>query len=232
MSTYSPALAESAATQTALEKVVSSPTLERITNVLEQHTSLLSTIKNAREGDEQTTIRTKEMFEAMLTGQHAVLDKIAESLNDKDRSGAMVEVLQQIRATQDEIAGSMVDARVVSSDIDELRAQLELANGNVIKAKVENEAMADKISEITSDRSRLREHVEDVEGKLDGARTKEADLSKELDKFMSARLAAETERDALAEALRNGMGETERLNGDIETLQREVRFFLVILADV
>lgn len=182
---------------------------------------MLSSIRDTVElgrGDEVHS-RTKEMYEAMLVGQHAILDRIAEAF---EGSASTAESLKRIKTVQDEMASSLIAVAAGRGDIDQLRAELEIANGRLIKAQTENEGLELNVRSLQHEAGQAREGLGGVQTQLDAALEREKAVKDELDTSQATRLAAERERDTLSEALRAGMADTERLNEELRDARKEV----------
>ena len=182
---------------------------------------MLSSIRDTLKLDRGDDVhgRTKEMYEAMLVGQHAILDRIAEAF---EGSAFTAESVKRIQTVQDEMASSLIDVATGRGDIDRLRAELEIANGRLIKAQTEKESLELKVMSLQQEAGQAREGLGGVQTQLDAALEREKAVKGELDTSQAARLAAERERDALSEALRAGMADTERLNEELSDARKEV----------
>jgi chromosome segregation ATPase len=181
----------------------------------------LSTIRDAGElhRDDWLQAQTKEPFEAVLEGQRSIFDKIAQAFESKVST---METLGRIMAVQDDIAGSLIDGRATQDKIDQLRKELEMVKGRLIKAQTENEGLESRMKSLAREAEQARGELEVVQIRLDAMMERERVVRNELDTSQATCSAAERERDALSEVLQADVAKKEMLIKEMEGLRGEV----------
>ena len=169
------------------------------------------------------TSRTDEMFTALLSGQHAMLDRFTTLTEDRDIEGKQlaeaVDALEIARAAADR------DKELVKKQDDlihSLRQQLAEARVQSRQNATErDELRAIKNKQHAAESALAQKHLE-LQSELDMAKKMSAGLGDELVGARSALHAAEAERDALASALGEAHGCREALERDVIDLRHQV----------
>ena len=184
---------------------------------------LLDQIKQQPDQGEEDATRAKEMFTALLSGQHAMLEKFSALTEDRNIEGhqlvAAADALQLARqaaekdrnlvrqkddlihALRQQLAEVKVTSRYVVAERDELRSAASAKGAEDKLAKQELESLRERLAMSERDR-------EAAEGKLYIA---QASLG-----------AAEKERDAIAGALGEAHGYREDIEREMVDLQHQV----------
>ncbi|OCF40826.1 hypothetical protein I317_05361 [Kwoniella heveanensis CBS 569] len=214
--------------------------MEQITCVLEEHTRLLTSIqekststqKGNNEEAELDQSRSKEVFAAILTGQHAILNKFDEitSAHNEDtaRLHEAISALQAQVITADELT------RTRSKHDDAIRAfkeELEDARISVSESRAQADVLRQRLIDTRQDRDDLRHELYAIKSRLEEAHSNERRMEGEVDGIVGRALAAELERDALAKAVAEARDSTDSLRAEIGEWKEEKESSRLALAE-
>ncbi len=162
-------------------------------------------------------------MEAILNGQQTILAQLSEpSISQAPDVTSSLKDIETIKSIQEEMAGSILALHAAQSDIDSVYAQFAEAKLASSRSELENESLKMRLQEMRIELNVLRETNEHLENKAKEHESSKTKTQRELGSVSAARIAAERERDALSEALRVGMAETERRTEEMDRLRREV----------
>ena len=192
---------------------------------LQLQTSLLDEIRHQQKQAPEHDHRSQEMFLAILTGQHAMLDKLAELSDGKTETWQAIDSIRlanlqtydqmaQNSAAQDQVA-------TLTDELEALRKTIIQLKGAATDARSEAGIYKSRLDDTRKERDALREELSHKSKRLQSLEIKVKDQETENDKQLAMRLAAEMERDTLCKNLLDVRDEFDKAVGELESARDE-----------
>ncbi|WVF72698.1 hypothetical protein IAT40_007516 [Kwoniella sp. CBS 6097] len=217
----------------AKSKSVNAGAIERVTSILEEHSQLLASFQARNTTDLQPEDddgdagldqpRSKEIVAAILTGQHAILEKfdeVASAHNDDT-----LQLHQAISALREQQAAAIraTDAKAEhEAMMQSLKTELEDARISISESRAQADVLRQRLVDTRQDRDDLRQELDATKSRLGEAQMNRRRVDGEVDGVVARALAAELERDALARAVSDGREEEESLWAELRGWKQEL----------
>ena len=203
---------------------MSHPALEHIADILERHSSLLDLLRetvheSVQGNDEAQSHRVREMFEAMLTGQHAMFDKLSEAAHGNDQ---VAETILSLHEAQQGFLKGTEEYNAQREEVEAIRAHVEATKADLSVERTEKDEFRRRLAQSESAKASVESRLAQKVHEMDMMETKDKTLQDEMVSVSAARLAAETERDALAKALREARDHMDSERAEVQAARQEV----------
>ncbi|ORX38598.1 hypothetical protein BD324DRAFT_368924 [Kockovaella imperatae] len=166
---------------------------------------MVETSEASAAAQRQHDYEAQEMFQAMLTGQHTMLEKLAELTISRDE---LLLVVETVRLEQAQLKHLVAKHASTEKEIAALKSQLEALqsrNEELVTARAEAASEAgihqSRLEDARQDCNALRADMAHQLSKLESSEARGRDQRAENDALLSDKLAAERERDALGKTL-------------------------------
>ena len=194
--------------------------LDRISQILEDHTALLDSIHQAAEDASSRSAFAREreavQHAELVEGQEILLAQVGKTVEAHEASRR---ILHDLQASQAQVG----DLR---STLEGMREELLMARGAVVQSNGEKNALAVRLSrledEYAQEKAALKAELADARSTIDRMSNSAAAANIQVDQLMATGAAAESERDALAEAFRSMRDKVWGLEERNDFLQQEV----------
>nr|XP_031860151.1 uncharacterized protein CI109_004516 [Kwoniella shandongensis]KAA5527223.1 hypothetical protein CI109_004516 [Kwoniella shandongensis] len=212
------------------------PILEKITAILEEHSRLLTSLHASTHqlSDEKTQpqstkeheveeTRSRELFTAILTGQHAILTKFDDVASTHlEDQGTLHEAIMALRAAEDAAEHRAHASRDQLTLIGALEAQLEERDGAVELSKKEKMMLEEELLHARMEKDQMRAQMEKLKRIVADAEVGGNKVRGESDSNSARAVAAEEERDALAKDVLEGRMVREKLEKELEAVNDQL----------
>ncbi|OCF57407.1 hypothetical protein L486_04865 [Kwoniella mangroviensis CBS 10435] len=210
--------------------------LERVASVLEEHSRLLTSLhdivnlpptptnQEAEEAhEEQSQTQSKDLFAAILTGQHAILSKFDEvastQISGSSTLSQAIEALQYTQQAAEQRAREEDSQRAI---ISALREEIEDNRISISESRAQADVLNQRLKDTRQDRDEMRAQTEGVMSQLESMSARQNKMEGELDGVVARALAAELERDALARSLTERRDLEDGLRSELREYQEQL----------
>lgn len=181
----------------------------------------------AQESKEDTS-RSDEMFTALLSGQHAMLDKFTAFSEDREVEGEqLVAAADALRIAREAAEKDRDLVKQKDDMIHALRQQLAEVKVSARTAAAERDELRTATAARASSEEGLRKELLDVKREVGEKKRAHEGMEEELTRARAGRQAAEAERDAIAGALGEAHGWREDTEAELTELRHQVSFRLL-----
>ncbi|WVW85743.1 hypothetical protein I302_107781 [Kwoniella bestiolae CBS 10118] len=205
--------------------------LERVTSILEEHSRLLSSLNDTvnvpatpqRVTEDQSQSQSKDLFAAILTGQHAILDKFDEVASSQlSGSSTITQAIEALQYAQNAAEQRAQEIDQQRSLISALREEIEDNRVTISESRAQADVLNQRLKDTRQDRDELRFQIEGMQVRVEGMSIKHNRLEGELDGVVARALAAELERDALARVINERRDEEDGLRSQLREYQEQL----------
>ncbi|WWC90815.1 uncharacterized protein L201_005752 [Kwoniella dendrophila CBS 6074] len=221
------------AMQAIADKVQDNPSqpdiLERVTSILEEHSRLLAALHETANQtstsvvDDNEISHSRDLFAAILTSQHAKLDKFDEvassQLSGSSTISQAIEALQYAQNAADQRSLNEAEQRTM---IVGLREEIQDKQNNLSESRAQYDILSQRLKDTRQDRDELRIQLDRMSIRMENMTIKQNRLEGELDGVIARALAAELERDALAKSLNDRRDTEDGLRSELRKYQGQL----------
>ncbi|WVQ99911.1 hypothetical protein IAU59_007054 [Kwoniella sp. CBS 9459] len=207
--------------------------MDRMTSILEEQSQILtslhdklrtSTPDHKQDGSANLeSSRSEEIFAAILTGQHAILDKFDEVATSQ--SDDALQLRQAISDLQVQQASASQQAQMNLENEESMRAleeELRDARISVSESRAQADVLKQRLIDTRQDRDDLRHELDETNLRLEEATMYRKRMEGESDGLVARALAAELERDALAKVVVEGRDIESSLRAELQEWKEEL----------
>ncbi|KAK4687954.1 hypothetical protein P7C73_g2169, partial [Tremellales sp. Uapishka_1] len=197
----------------------SDPVILRIAAVLEDHSEILQQLREPAHRAQTPSddgVQNENLLAALLTGQHAIMDKFSEVTDSKEE---LQTLLVALRETQEEVSNKSSNAEQDQRTLGRLESQLEESRIRFSEARAEAEVLSQRLRDVRGECDLTKQELEAQNIRIDELKT----IKTQSDAHIEAKLVAESERDAMAEEVRWMRVEKERQQREMESLREELQ---------
>ncbi|WWC71672.1 uncharacterized protein I206_105630 [Kwoniella pini CBS 10737] len=210
-------------------------TFETIKPILEKHSRLLTSIHelanlpstrlpvSADSPEERDQTRNKELFAAILTGQHAILSKFEEVASSQSTGSATIsQAIEALQNAQNAAEQRHLEQESQSKIIMALREEIDHKVISITEYRAQMDVLNQRLNDTRCDKTELRDQMQGLMTRMEEMTLKSSKMENELNGVLARALAADFERDALASSLKEEKDIQDSLRSELKEYQQQL----------